>query len=80
VLAGARRSRSEARPDEVALGRGALLGTFLFVMQAFPEAELEVEAKAVVVVRKSVARRLPRQLEDVLKFDTNAVGLDVAGA
>src|SRR5262249_58786460 len=36
--------------------------------------------KAIVGVSERVARRVPRQLEDVIELNPNAVVLDVAGA
>src|SRR5262249_55320419 len=49
-------------------------------LQSFLEAVLEVETKAVAGVGERVARGIPGQLEDVIKFKPNAVVLDIAGA
>ena len=54
--------------------------SFLLVNQSLLEADLEVEAKAVVGVSERVAGGVPRQLEHVVEFNTKAVVLDIPGA
>ena len=59
---------------------GLLVGLILFVEQSIFEAELEIETDAVVAVCKRVGNGVPRHLKDIIKFDPNAVTLDIATA
>src|SRR5262245_5050227 len=49
-------------------------------MQSFLEAVPELETKAVGGVGERIARGRPGQLEEVIKFNANAVVLNVPGA
>src|SRR5262245_21382109 len=47
-------------------------------MQPLFETQFDVQAETVVAVDEGVGGILPREFEDVLKFETNAIVLDVA--
>src|SRR4029453_17859866 len=69
---------AHARVGDALNPRTPLL-SLLSLKESVLETELEVEAKAIAAVCERVRRSLTRQLKDVLKFDANAIALDVAG-